>query len=78
MSTVYCIGIGPDWKAVERETIQALDDPMLEIGCLPNDSGLIARFLCRSSGATSDRTDMFVRYFRERFAESLVKGNDTQ
>lgn len=78
MSTVYCIGIGPDWKAVERETIQALDDPMLEVGCLPNDSGLIARFLCRSSGAASDRIEMFVNYFRERFAESLVKGNDTQ
>lgn len=78
MSTVYCIGIGPDWRAVERETIQALDDPLLGIGCLPNGAGLITRFLCHSSGVAADRVEMFVRYFRERFAENFGKGNDTQ
>lgn len=78
MSTVYCIGIRPDWKVVERETIQALDDPMIGIGCLPNDTGLIARFLCRASGAASDRTEMLVRHFRERFATDFVQGDDSQ
>lgn len=78
MTTVYCIGVRPDWRAVERETIQALDDPTIGIGCLPNDAGLIARFLCRASGAASDRTEMLVRHFRERFAGDVGQGVDSQ
>ncbi|MBY6059596.1 urease accessory protein UreD [Leisingera daeponensis] len=73
MGTVYCIGVDRDWKTIQQDAILTLDDPMIGFGHLPNNTGLIARFLCNSADAASVRIETLLKNFRSYFAEDFTQ-----
>ena len=49
LGTIYCVGVGMNWGKIEAELINKFEKDNLGLGCLPNEAGLMVRYICHSS-----------------------------